>query len=92
MFGTQKDTVFKPMRNIGANSVILITDQRKKQEKVTDLRQKMLVDTNNLMEILDCGKHTAIEIGNLANAKVCFGRKLFWNVKLIQQYVDSIAE
>lgn len=53
---------------------------------------KCLVDTNHLMEILDCGKNTAIKIGTLANAKVCVGRKLFWNVKLIEQYIDSIAQ
>lgn len=53
---------------------------------------KRLVDTKHLMEILDCGKNTAIKIGTLANAKVCIGRKLFWNVKLIQQYIDSIAQ
>ena len=48
-----------------------------KKKLVTNLSQKRLVDTNNLMEILDCGKHTAIKIGNLAKAKVskenCFG-------------------
>lgn len=64
-------------------------DQKK---PLVNLNQKRLVDTNHLMEILDCGKHTAIKIGNLAQARVCFERKLFWNVKLIQQYIDSISE
>lgn len=63
-----------------------------KKKPVVNLNQKRLVDTNHLMEILDCGKHTAIKIGNLAKAKVCIERKLFWNVKLIQQYIDSISE
>lgn len=64
----------------------------KKPKSTADISQKRLVDTSNLMEMLDCGKHTAIEIGTLARARVCIGRKLFWNVKLIQQYIDSIAE
>ena len=62
------------------------------KKTVANLSQKRLVDTNHLMEILDCGKHTAIKIGNLAKARVCIERKLFWNVKLIQQYIDSISE
>lgn len=44
------------------------------------------------MNVLDCGRHTALEIGKQAGAKVCIGRKLFWNVKRIQQYIDDIAE
>ena len=67
-------------------------EDKPKQKQQTNLNQKRLVDTNNLMEILDCGKHTAIRIGTEAKARVCMERKLFWNVKLIQQYLDSISE
>lgn len=63
-----------------------------KEKAIANLVDKKLVDTNHLMEMLDCGKHTAIKIGNLAKAKVCIERKLFWNVKLIQQYLDNVAE
>ncbi len=69
---------------------VFVPVENKKKE--VDVSQKRLVDTNNLMEILDCGKHTAVKIGKSARARVCFERKLFWNVKLIQQYIDSIAE
>ena len=92
MFTANENTFFKPRNCIGTTSNFFIINQSEKTENVIDLKQKMLVDTANLMKLLDCGKHTAIEIGNLAHAKVCFGRKLFWNVKLIQQYVDCIAE
>ena len=63
-----------------------------KKKDTSTLADKRLVDTNHLMEMLDCGKHTAVKIGNLAKAKVCIERKLFWNVKLIQQYLDNVAE
>lgn len=56
------------------------------------LYEKKTVNTATLMKILDCGKSTAIKIGNNAGAKVCIGRKLLWNMKLIQQYLDNIAE
>ena len=72
---------------------VLITGKKKKEKKTAaDLSQKMLVNTANLMELLDCGKHTAIAIGHSANACVRLDRKLFWNVRLIQKYIDSISE
>ncbi len=95
MFGVKetsdKDIVSKTIKNTGVCPIIYIPSQKQKLP-VADLNQKKLVNTANLMEILDCGKHTAIKIGTSARAKVCIERKLFWNVKLIQQYIDSIAE
>lgn len=85
-----KNYIFEPKSKIIYNDVPFFTI--KGMKKSSDLSQKRLVDTNHLMELLDCGKHTAIKIGNLANAKVCIERKLFWNVKRIQQYLDLIAE
>lgn len=75
---------FKPM---------LITGKKKKEKTpAVALNQKLLVTTANLMELLDCGKHTAIAIGHSANACVRLDRKLFWNVRLIQKYIDNISE
>lgn len=72
---------------------ILITGKKKKEKKpAAALNQKMLVTTANLMELLDCGKHSAIAIGHSANACVRLDRKLFWNVRLIQKYIDSVSE
>lgn len=53
--------------------------------------RKIMVDTTHLMELLDCGKHTAIKLGHMANACVRLDRKLFWNVRLIQKYIDNIS-
>ena len=72
---------------------VLITGKKKIEKKPTaTLDQKMLVTSANLMELLDCGKHTAIEIGHSANACVRLDSKLFWNVRLIQKYIDSVSE
>lgn len=54
--------------------------------------RNLSVNTETLMEVLDCGRKTATEIGNKAGAKMCVGRKILWNLKLIQQYLDTIAE
>lgn len=56
------------------------------------LLDKRTISTATLMEILDCGRATAVKIGSSAKAKVYIGRKILWNVKLVQQYLDDIAE
>ena len=52
---------------------------------------QVAVTTENLQNILDCGRPTAIEIGTLAKARVEIGRRGFWNVSKVQKYLDSIA-
>lgn len=90
---TEKDTSLDNLFNSFNFKPILITGKKKKEKSSsTNLDQKILVNTANLMELLDCGKHTAIKIGHMANACVRFDRKLFWNVRLIQKYVDNISE
>lgn len=90
---TEKDTSLNDLFENFKFKTVLITGKKKKEKKTaSDLSQKMLVNTANLMELLDCGKHTAIAIGHSANACVRLDRKLFWNVRLIQKYIDSISE
>lgn len=52
---------------------------------------KASVDTKELQEMLSCGRATAVEIGNNANARIQIGRRVLWNVKRINQYLDSIS-
>ena len=90
---TEKDTSLNDLFENFKFKTVLITGKKKKEKKTAaDLSQKMLVNTANLMELLDCGKHTAIAIGHSANACVRLDRKLFWNVRLIKNYVDNIAD
>lgn len=53
---------------------------------------KMLVDTVELQAMLCSGRAAAVQIGTAAGAKVQSGRRVFWNVRKIQQYVDAISE
>lgn len=53
---------------------------------------KLLVNTKDLMQMLSCGKPSAIKIGEDAHAKVCIGRKILWNVECVKKYINSIAE
>ena len=54
--------------------------------------KQMLVDTNGLQEMLCAGRSAAVKIGTDAGARVQIGRRVFWNVKKIQEYIDSISE
>ncbi len=60
--------------------------------EAASLDRKIMVDTAHLMALLDCGKHTALKIGHEAKACVRLDRKLFWNVRQIQKYVDNISK
>lgn len=53
---------------------------------------QILVDTPGLQEILSSGRPAAVRIGTEAGARVQSGRRVFWNVKKIQQYLDTISE
>ena len=60
----------------------------KKSEMVMN---QVAVTTENLQNILDCGRPTPVEIGTLAKARVEIGRRVLWNVSKVQKYLDSIA-
>ena len=60
----------------------------KKSEMVIN---QVAVTTENLQNILDCGRPTAVEIGTLAKARVEIGRRVLWNISKIQKYLDSIS-
>ena len=54
--------------------------------------QRKTVDTFELQSMLGCGRKGAVDIGIAAEARVQIGRRVFWNVKKIQQYLDAISE
>lgn len=54
--------------------------------------KQMLVDTNGLQEMLCSGRPAAVKIGTDAGARVQSGRRVFWNVRKVQQYIDAISE
>ena len=53
---------------------------------------QITVDTGGLMKMLQCGMRTATNIGESANAKIVIGRRVLWNVRKIQCFIDSISE
>ncbi len=52
----------------------------------------LAINTNTLMKVLNCGRYTAIKIGDNAGARISIGKRVLWNIKRIQKYLDDIAE
>ena len=51
----------------------------------------IMISVEQLQERLNCGYKTAVKIGKDAKASVSVGRRVFYNVKLIEKYVDKLA-
>lgn len=60
--------------------------------KAVDTANKITVSLDTLAGMLDCGRATATQIGEAAEAKVRIGRRVLYNVTKVQTYLDSIAE
>jgi hypothetical protein len=56
------------------------------------LANKLSLTTEELMQMLSCGRRTAVEIGTQAKSRVQVGRRVLWNVSKVQAYLDGIAE
>jgi hypothetical protein len=70
----------------------LQTENEQINMNTINLQDKKAVSTTSLMNLLDCGRATATHIGTVARARIHVGKRILWNTKLIQQYLDDIAE
>lgn len=63
----------------------------KTTSNVIQLSDRLTANTETLAECLDCGRSTAVKIGEAAGAKIQMGKRILWNVGKVQRYLDSIA-
>lgn len=63
------------------------------KRKPNDLppEQCMAVDTDTLCKLLCCGRHTAVQIGDLANARITMNTRVLWSVQRIKEYLYDIS-
>ncbi|WP_418417515.1 hypothetical protein [Blautia sp.] len=54
--------------------------------------ENLTVDTPRLMEMLEVGRATAVQIGTEAEARIQIGRRVLWNIKKIKKFLDEISE
>lgn len=66
---------------------------RKTLHSINDPPITLTVSTKQLMELLNCGRPTAVKVGIEAGAKIVIGeRKILWNLRAIQRYLDTVAQ
>ncbi len=71
---------------------LTVLEDRKHASQTDNSSTLLTVNTSTLMKMLNCGKPTAVKLGTAAGAKIVIGRKILWNVNIIRQYLNSIAE
>lgn len=59
--------------------------------KSTGMNNRMTVNSETLANYLDCGRATAVKIGEAAGAKIQIGKRVLWNTEKVKQYLDGIA-
>lgn len=71
---------------------ITVHEDKKHAPQADNSFEMLTVNTRLLMQMLGCGKPTAVKIGTAAGAKIVIGRKILWNVNIVQRYLNNIAE
>lgn len=64
---------------------------RKTEDSGIDMEYRILVSTDDLRKLLSCGRVTAVKIGTDAGAKIQVGKRVLWNRKKVQEYLDASA-
>lgn len=65
--------------------------RKTQKSNLSENGKKLAVDTEELKNLLGCGRPTAVEIGSQAQARIEVGKRVLWNVSKVQKYLDSIA-
>lgn len=63
-----------------------------KQFNGVDIQNKIAITTNELQAMLSCGRYSAVQIGDLAEARIQVGKRVFWNVEKVKSYINRISE
>lgn len=59
---------------------------------VIKLSERMAVNTLTLAKLLDCGRNTAVKIGEAADAKIVIGKRVLWHSHKVQLYLDALIQ
>lgn len=51
--------------------------------------EQLLVDTKTLRKILNCGRHSAVKIGEEAHARIKIGGRVLWSKKAIEDFIEN---
>lgn len=54
-------------------------------------QDKIAVTTEELQALLSCGRSTAVQIGETAEARIQIGKRVLWNVQKVREYINLIS-
>ena len=53
--------------------------------------EKLTRTTDRLQAMLGCGRKSAVQIGDLAGARIQLGKRVLWNVNKVKDYVNRVS-
>ena len=56
------------------------------------LSERLTANTETLAKCLDCGRGTAVKIGEAAGARIQIGKRVLWNVHKVQLYLNNVTK
>lgn len=56
-----------------------------------ELNKRIAIDILGLMELLSCGRATAVEVANQACAVLKFGKRTLYSVDKIREFINKEA-
>lgn len=59
---------------------------------IVESDKKITVDIVGLQGMLSCGKNTALAVGKQAGAVIKIGKRTLYNVKKVEEYMNSLSE
>lgn len=62
-----------------------------KQFSTVDIQNKIAITTDELQAMLSCGRYSAVQIGDAAEARIQIGKRIFWNVEKVKTYINLIS-
>lgn len=62
-----------------------------KQFNTVDTQNKIAITTDELQAMLSCGRYSAVQVGEAAEARIQIGKRIFWNVEKVKTYIDLIS-
>lgn len=63
----------------------------RKFENPALIQPKIAVTTEELQYLLSCGRDSAVQIGESAEARIQIGRRVLWNVEKVKEYAKLIS-
>lgn len=54
-------------------------------------QEKIAVTTEELQAMLSCGRYSAVQIGEAAEARIQIGKRVLWNVQKVREYINHIS-